>query len=156
MLLLHILVSLFYGAILGSVFVTQITRFFSPSSQHIWKWFVFFVSGPIKSHVDGSRSFCFVVSFKMRFFTVFSVATGVGGCWWPISARAIIMDVAFWKFSNDPPSYDSVADAVTFFIMLHSTCTGSFWGGVDYNGGLGFVHNKKYPPALIRAYGFEI
>ena len=62
----------------------------------------------------------------MLFAAVLSVATGVGGCWWPISSRAVLMDVAFWQFSNNPPNSDYVADAVTFLIVLHSTCTGSF------------------------------
>ena len=40
------------------------------------------------------------------------------------------MDVAFWQLSNNPPNYDSVADAMTFLIMMHSTCTGSFYGSL--------------------------
>ena len=43
---------------------------------------------------------------------VLSVATGVGGCECPISAREFLMNVAFWQFSNNPPNYDSVDDAM--------------------------------------------
>ena len=42
--------------------------------------------------------FCFTVPFMMMFASVFSDATGVGGCEWPIYARAVCMDVAFRKF----------------------------------------------------------
>ena len=60
----------------------------------------------------------------MLFAAVLSVATDVGGCECPISARVVLMDVAFWKFSNNLPNYSSVVDAMKFIIMLHSTCTG--------------------------------
>ena len=84
------------------------------------------VSDPIKSHDDGSIFFCFAVPLIMLLAAVLSVATGVGGCWWPISARSVIMDLAFWKFPNNPPNSTSVADSITFLIMIHSTCTGKF------------------------------
>ena len=73
--------------------------------------------------------FCFSVPLTIMFTDVLSVATGVGVCWWPISDRDIIMAVAFWKFSNNPSNYASVDGAITFLIMLHSTCTGPFSGG---------------------------
>ena len=53
------------------------------------------VSNPIKSHVYCSDFFCFAVTLKVLFATVLSVATGVGGCGFPISARDILMDFAF-------------------------------------------------------------
>ena len=91
----------------------------------------------------------------MLFSAVFSVATGVGGCWWPIYARSILVDVAFWQFSNNPPNYDSVADAMTFLIMLNSTCTGPFLSAflvlVCWILVLG-----KYPLVLLRASGYDI
>ena len=66
----------------------------------------------------------------MLFAAVLSVATGVGGCWWPISARYILLDVDFWQFSNNPPNSASLADAITFFIALYSTFIGPFSGGI--------------------------
>ena len=72
--------------------------------------------------------FGFAVTFTMVFAAVSSVSTGVGGCEWPISARALQMDVAFWQFSNNFPNSASIADAVTYFMIMHSTCTGQFYG----------------------------
>ena len=92
----------------------------------------------------------------MLFGDVFFVATGVGGFWCPIYARVVIMDVAFWKFSNNPTNSASVDDAITFLIILHSTCTGPFLGGIDFIGVLDFGLSKKYPHALLRATGYEI
>ena len=69
--------------------------------------------------------YCFAVLLTMLLAAVFSVATGVGGCWWTISARAILIEFAFRKFSNNPPSSDSVANSITFLMMLHVEC--SMW-----------------------------
>ena len=66
----------------------------------------------------------------MMFAALFSVSAGVGGCEWPISDRAVQMDVAFWQFSNNPPNYASVSDAMKFIIMLHSTCNVPFSGSL--------------------------
>ena len=38
------------------------------------------------------------------------------------------MDVIFWQFSKNSPNFAYVADAMTFIIMLHSTCIGLFLG----------------------------
>ena len=70
--------------------------------------------------------FCFAVPLTILFVTVLSIATDIVGCWWPISARAVLMDVAFRKFSNNPPDYASVTDVIKFIIIMHSTCTGPF------------------------------
>ena len=72
--------------------------------------------------------FCFAVPLKILFSAILSVSTGVDGCWWNISTAAVLVDVALWKFSNNPPSYTSLSDTMTFLIMLHSTCTGTFCG----------------------------
>ena len=99
--------------------------------------------------------FCFAFPLTMMFIYVLSIATSVGGCWWPISARAILMDVAFWKFSNNPPDYAYVVDAITFLIMLHYTCTGPISGGISCIGVLYFGPRKNIlplcfmPPVLI-------
>ena len=61
------------------------------------------------------------------------------------------MEVTFWKFSNNPPNSDSVADVMTSLMILHSTCTGKFYGGIAVIGVLDFGPRKKYPPALLRA-----
>ena len=37
----------------------------------------------------------YLFSFTMLFATLLSVATGVGGCEWPIYDRAVCIDVAF-------------------------------------------------------------
>ena len=88
------------------------------------------ISDPIKNHVNGSRYFCFAIPLTMLFSYVLSFATGVGGYWYPISARSILMAVAFYQFSNNPPNYDSVADLIKLLIMLHSTRTGPFLGAL--------------------------
>ena len=100
--------------------------------------------------------FCFAVPFMMLFAAILTVAIGVGGCWCPISARAVLMDVAFCQFSNNPPNYASVTDAITFLIILHSKCTGPFPGGIACIGVLDFFPRKKHPPALLRASGSDI
>ena len=75
--------------------------------------------------------FCFAVPLTMLFVAVLSVANGVGGCRWPISARDALIEVFFLQFSNNPPSSASVADAMTFLVMMNSTCTGPFSGGIS-------------------------
>ena len=84
----------------------------------------------------------FAVILKILFAAVLSVATGVGGCEWPIYSGTVLMDVAFWQFSNNPPNSDSMADAMTFLIMLHYTCTGPFYGGIYCIGVLDFGPRK--------------
>ena len=84
------------------------------------------VSEPIKSHVYCSG---YILS-SMMFDAVLYVATIFGGCGWPISARAVLMDVAFWQFSNNTPISDPMANVMTFIIILHYTCTGTFYGGI--------------------------
>ena len=79
--------------------------------------------------------FCFAVPL--------TISTGVGGCWWPISARVVLMYVFFWKFSNNPPNYISVDDAITFLIMLNYTCTDPFSGGISCIGVLDFGPTKN-------------
>ena len=60
---------------------------------------------------------------------IFSFATGFGDYKWPISSKAVHMDVAFWKFSNNPLNYASVVNAMTYLMKIHTTCTGPFsWG----------------------------
>ena len=92
----------------------------------------------------------FLVPFMMIFVTVLSVATSVGSRKWPISDRRALMDISFWHFSNHPPISASVADAITFLIMLHSTCTGPFSGGISCISVLDLGLKGKYPPALNR------
>ena len=66
------------------------------------------------------------------------------------------MDVALWKFLNYPPNSASVDDSMTFLIMIHSTCTGPFSGGISCIGVLYFGPRVKYPPAILRASGLDI
>ena len=94
----------------------------------------------------------------MLFVTVLSVATGSGGCGWSISDSLVRMDVAFCQFSNHPPNSASVYDDMTFLMMIHSTCTGLFYGGISVIGVLlmGLGPKKHYPHALLNASGSEI
>ena len=39
--------------------------------------------------------FFFAVPLTMIFAALLSVVTGLSGCWWPISARAILVEVDF-------------------------------------------------------------
>ena len=94
--------------------------------------------------------FCFAVPLTMRFASALTVATGVGGCGWTIYTRAVIVYVTLWKFSNSPPNSASMADAMESIIMMHSTCTGLFYEGIDCIIVLDFGPRKKYPPALLR------
>ena len=55
-----------------------------------------------------------------------SVATTVGGCGWPVSDRAVHMEVNFGKFSNSPPNSASMIEAMTLRMMIYSTCMGPF------------------------------
>ena len=100
--------------------------------------------------------FCLALPLKTLFAAVLSVATGVGGFWWPISAGAVLMEVAFCQFSNKPPNCSSVVDVITLLMILYSTCTGPFYGGISCIGVLDFGPRKKYPPALLHASGFDM
>ena len=93
--------------------------------------------------------FCFAVPLTIMFAAALSVAIGVGGCGWAVYDRAVLIDIAFWKFSNNPPNYDSMYNAMAFLIMLHSTCTGPFSGCITCIGVLYFGPRKKYSPALL-------
>ena len=65
------------------------------------------------------------------------------------------MDVAFWYFSNNSPNSASVADSMAFLMILHSTCTGSFSGGIAFIGVslLDVGTSKKFQPALLCTSG---
>ena len=85
-----------------------------------------YVSVPIEYHINSSGFFCFAFPFTMLFNAVLAVTTGVGGCGWPIYAREVLVDVLFRQFTTNPPNSIYVADAMTFIIILHYTCTGPF------------------------------
>ena len=55
---------------------------------------------------------------------------------------AVFIDVVLWHFSNNPPNYASVYDAITFLIIMHSTFTGPFSGRIACIGVLGFGPRK--------------
>ena len=67
------------------------------------------------------------------------------------------MDVTFWNISNNTPNSDSVADAMNFFMILHSTSTGPFSGFIAVIGVLllGFGSRGGNTPALLCASGYE-
>ena len=87
---------------------------------------------------------------------VFSISTGVGGCWCPISARAVLVEVAFWQFKKKSPNSTSMADAISFLVMLHSTSTGPLSGAVSCISVSDFSPRKKYFPALFCAFGYNM
>ena len=66
----------------------------------------------------------------MLFSAVFTVSTTAGGFGRPISDSTVLMDVTFWQFTDNPPNYASVSDAMKFIIMLHSTCNVPFSGSL--------------------------
>ena len=98
---------------------------------------------------------CLTVTLTMLFAAVFYVATGMGSCRWTISSRYVFIEVAFWQFSNNPPSSASMDDAMTSLMILHSTYNGPFYGGISWIGVLEFGHRKNIfllcfvPPVLI-------
>ena len=102
------------------------------------------------------KIFLFCRSVAMLFAAVFSVATGIVGCWWPIYARAVIMEVALWDFSNNPPNSASMDDAITFLMIMNSTCTGPFSGGIYCISVLDFGPRKNYPLDLLCASGSDM
>ena len=92
----------------------------------------------------------------MLFAAVLSVSACVGGCWWPTSSRAVLVDVTIWQFSNNPPNCAYVVDVITFLIILHSACTGPFSGGIYCIRVLYFGPRKKYTPDLLRVSGSDL
>ena len=90
-----------------------------------------------------SLNFLFSVPLTILFSAALSVATGIGGCWWPIYAKTVIMDINYWQFSYNPPNSASIADAMKFLIVLYSTCTGPFYGGIACIGVFYFVPQKN-------------
>ena len=100
--------------------------------------------------------FCFAFPLAILFADLLSVANGVVGCGRLISDTSVLVDVAFWKFSNNPPNSASVSDAMTFLIMLHYTYTGPFPRVIACIGVLGFFPRKKHPPALRCASGSDM
>ena len=64
------------------------------------------------------------------------------------------MDIIFWQFSDNTPNSYSMANVVTFLIMMHFTCTGTFFEGVACIIVLDFGPRKN-PPALIWASGSD-
>ena len=87
----------------------------------------------------------------MLFDAVLYIVTSAVYIFRPISSWAVLVDVAFCQFSNNPPNFASVDDAITFLNMLHSTCTGPSSGIFACIGVLDFVPRKKYPTALLLA-----
>ena len=53
------------------------------------------VSEPINLMSIAKDRFCFAIPLTMLFAAVLSVSTTVGGCRWTVSARAVLIEVAF-------------------------------------------------------------
>ena len=99
--------------------------------------------------------FRFPVHFMMLFSAVLFVVTGAGGFKWPISTRAVHTDAAFWKISNNPTNYASVADATIFIMILNFTCAVPFSTGIYFIGMLDFfprknIHLLCFVPLVLR------
>ena len=95
-------------------------------------------SDPIKSHVYGS------IFFLLFCFVDYAVCRCIVCCHrWTISARAVLIEVSFWHFPNNPPSSASMADAIKIIMMLNSTCTGTSSGGISWIGVFYFVPRKN-------------
>ena len=79
----------------------------------------------------------------MLFAAVLSVAANLGSFGWLVSVRDVLVDVAFCQFSINPLNSTFVADAMTFLIIIHYTCTGTFYGGIYFIGVLYFFLGKR-------------
>ena len=86
--------------------------------------------------------FCLHIPLTMLFAAVLFFFTCVGGWGWPISVRDILIYFDFYQFSNNLPNSAFVDDAMTFIIMLHSTCTGPFSWEIACIGVLDFCPRK--------------
>ena len=99
--------------------------------------------------------FCYAVPLTMMLTAVLSVVTGIGGSGWTNPAKAVLMDIAFWQFSNNSPNYVSMSDAMTFLIIIHFTCTGPVYRGIGFITMFDFGPRKNIhlfcfvPPFLI-------
>ena len=150
-----ILVSLFYGAILGGVCDIIRQVFLSLFPEYVEIVFSYSVSDPIKYHVYCSGFFCFDVPLTILFYDIFSISTGVGGCGWTISDMEVCTYVAFYQFSNNPPNSASVADAIIFLITMNYKFTSPFYGSIGCIGVLDFgprknIHLLCFVPLVLR------
>ena len=48
----------------------------------------------------------------------------------PFLCRVVFIEVACWQFLNNPPSSDSVVEAMMLRMILHSECIVPFYGGI--------------------------
>ena len=76
-----------------------------------------------------------------------SVLTGVGGCGWPSSSRVRRVEAPSWVFMNRAPVSASVADAMTFGMILLRTRIGPL-----YFGGLCWIRTLKSPDGSFGAF----
>ena len=62
------------------------------------------------------------------------------------------------EFLNNPPNSTSVADTMTFIVIMYSTCDGPFSGVISDIGVvlMDFGPITKYPPTLLRDSGSKI
>ena len=77
---------------------------------------------------------CLMVLLVMPEAVELSILMGVGGCGCPISARMVLNIITSCPFTNSAPISASAADAMTFFIIAQTACTGPFSGGVVFGG----------------------
>ena len=77
-----------------------------------------------------------MVLFSTQNAVELSVTMVVGGWGYSISSKAVFMGAHFLLFWKSLPILDSIADAKTFFVMAHLTCTALWMGGMFWVGGL--------------------
>ena len=77
-----------------------------------------------------------------------SVCSGVGGCLCPISSKMILMYTASLAMIHKAANSASVAADMTCFIMWDMLRTSPLFCGMVES-----LDNKKWPPALLRAFG---
>ena len=68
-----------------------------------------------------------------------SVFIGVGGWGCPISSNVVRNITASLPLTKSPPISASAADAITFFMMEHTACSGPFGGGTRVGSSLLFA-----------------
>jgi len=94
--------------------------------------------------------FCLTVSLAMPLAVLLSVWSGVAGCGWPSSSKAMRMGQMVCAFRNSAPNSASAALAMTDFMIWHNTGTGPLSGSGSSVAVGGFdsqLLRKQYPAA---------